>query len=78
MPKEKVKRKNLQNKERIFRDARGKSQETYTGRSIRIVPLFITVTLKVRRAWRDICPKRLQKASDSKVYFYTQQNSQSP
>jgi hypothetical protein len=41
---------NVQNKERILKDARKKGQVTYKGRPIRIIPNFSTETLKARRA----------------------------
>jgi hypothetical protein len=45
---------NIQNKERILKAARGKSQVTYEDRPIRTIPNFSRETLKSRRAWRDV------------------------
>ena len=43
-----IKTLNLQNKEIILKAAREKGQVTYKGRSIRIIPDFLTETLKTR------------------------------
>jgi hypothetical protein len=49
-----IKTQNLHNKEKLLKAAREKSQVTYKGRPIRIIPDFSTETLKARRTWTDI------------------------
>jgi len=49
-----VKAPNAQNKERILKAVRGKGQETYKGRPIRITPDFSPETMKARRSWTDV------------------------
>jgi hypothetical protein len=49
-----IKTLNVQNKERILKVIRGKGQETYKGRPIRITPDFSTDTLKARKSWTDV------------------------
>jgi hypothetical protein len=46
----KIKLLNLQNKEKILKDARGKGQVSYKGRLTRITPDFLTQTVRARRA----------------------------
>jgi hypothetical protein len=49
-----IKTSNTQNKERILKAVRKKSQVTYKGRAIRIIPDFSPETIKVRRSWADL------------------------
>jgi len=49
-----IKTLNAQNKERILKAAKEKSQVTYEFRPIRITPDFLTETLKARRAWTEV------------------------
>jgi len=49
-----VKTPNAQNKERILKTVRDKSQVSYTGRPIRITPDFSPETMKARRSWTDV------------------------
>jgi len=49
-----VKTPNAQNKERILKAVREKSQVTYKGRPIRITPDFSPETMKARRSWTDV------------------------
>ena len=51
-----VKTPTVQNKEKILRAAREKSQVTYKGKPIRITPDFSMETLQARRTWIDILP----------------------
>ena len=44
----------VQYKEKILKAAREKGQVTYKGRPFRIIPSFLTETLKVSRVWADI------------------------
>jgi hypothetical protein len=61
---------NALNNGRILRAVREKGQVTYKGRPIRITPDFSPETMKARRSWADVIPKRTQMPA--------QQNSQSP
>jgi hypothetical protein len=45
---------NVQNKERILKDAREKGQVTYNNRPVRITPDFSTETMKARKAWSEV------------------------
>ena len=49
-----IKTQNIQNKERILRDAKEKGQVTYKGRRIRITSDFSVETMKARRSWSSI------------------------
>ena len=49
-----VKTPNAQNKERILKTVKGKSQVRYKNRPIRIIPDFSTETMKARRSWTDV------------------------
>jgi hypothetical protein len=49
-----IKTPNAQNKERILKAVREKSQVTYKGRPIRITPEISTETMKARRTWTDV------------------------
>ena len=49
-----VKTPNAQNKERILKAVREKSQVTYKGRPNRITPDFSQQTMKARRSWADV------------------------
>ena len=49
-----IKPPNLQNKERILKAVREKSQVTYKSRPIRITPDFSPETMRARRSWTDI------------------------
>jgi hypothetical protein len=49
-----IKTLNAQNKERILKAAREKSQVTYKCRPIRVTPNFSTESMKVRRAWPEV------------------------
>jgi hypothetical protein len=49
-----IKTPNAQNKERILKAVREKSQVAYKGRPIRIPPDFSSETMKVRRSWADV------------------------
>jgi hypothetical protein len=44
----------VQNKDRILKAVRGKGQETYKDRSIRITPDFSPKSMKARRCWTDV------------------------
>jgi hypothetical protein len=48
-----VNTQNAQNKERILKTVKGKSQVRYKNRPIRIIPDFSTETMKARRYWAD-------------------------
>ena len=45
---------NALKKDRILKAVRGKGQETYKGRPIRITPDFSPETMKARRSWTDV------------------------
>jgi hypothetical protein len=49
-----VKTQNTQNKERIIKAVREKSQVIYKGRPIKITPDFSTETINARRIWADV------------------------
>jgi hypothetical protein len=49
-----IKTPNALNKERILSTLRGKSQVTYKGRPIRIIPAFSPETMKARRSWANV------------------------
>ena len=49
-----IKTSNALNNERILKALREKSQVTYKGRPIRIIPDFSTETMKARRSWTDV------------------------
>jgi hypothetical protein len=49
-----VKTPNALNKERILKAVRGKGQETYKGRPIRIILEFLPETMKARRSSADV------------------------
>jgi hypothetical protein len=42
----------MENREKILKTVREKKQITYKGKSIMIIAVFSTETLKARRAWR--------------------------
>jgi len=48
-----LKTPNAQNRERILKAVRGKGQETYKGKPIRITPDFSPEIRKARRSWAD-------------------------
>jgi hypothetical protein len=45
---------NLENKERILKGVRSKSQITYNSKFLKITTDFSTDTLKPRRAWSEV------------------------
>jgi hypothetical protein len=49
-----IKTLNAQNKERILKAVKGKSQVRYKGRLIRIISDFSPETMKSRRSWADV------------------------
>jgi hypothetical protein len=70
-----IKTLNAENQERILKAVREKSQVTYKGRLIRIIPDFSPETMKARRSWADVI-KTLREHICQPRLLYTQQNSQ--
>jgi hypothetical protein len=66
-----VKTTKAQNKERILKAEREKSQVTYKGRAIRITAVFSTEIMKARRSWADVIQTlREHKCQSSKTLNY--------
>lgn len=74
-----IKMLNIQNKERMWKAARGKDWVTYKYKPTRIMPDLSLKTVKARRAWTDVLqtlrnhryePRLLQ--PDNYFSFYTQ------
>jgi hypothetical protein len=60
---------NALNKDRILKAVREKGQETYKGRTIKIIPDFSPETIKARRFWTDVQILREHKCQSG---YYTQ------
>jgi hypothetical protein len=64
---------NTKCRKQTIKSIKGKSQVTYKGRPIRIMPDFSPDTIKARRSWAHV----IQNLGEHTGY-YTQQNSQLP
>jgi hypothetical protein len=71
-----VKTPNAQNKERILKAVRRKSQVTYKGKSIRITPDFSPETMKARRSRANVVQTLREHKCQTRLLYL--QNSQVP
>jgi hypothetical protein len=65
---------NALKKDRILKAVRGKGQETYKGRPIRITPDFSPETMKAKRAWTDVI-QTLREHNSQPRLLYTAKHS---